>query len=187
MTEEEIKALPEKLFSASRAAMRLAKWDSKPQIRSCSTILLFGAFSNHFSGPELNTTHFAIWLSAALRIAQLKGLHRLGDDPHKMPDDDPAWPSGSNCLKRELGKRLWIRLVLLDWQSSLRTNLSSIHPDDFDTSLPLNLNDEDLDGTTVEVKPRPPQEITDVTYEVARFELCVHCEESSDMLILCFH
>lgn len=183
MTEVEIKELPEKLFTASRAAMRLAKWDSKPQIRSCSTILLFGAFSNHFSGPDLNTTHFAIWLAAALRIAQLKGLHRLGDDPHKMPDEDPAWPAGPNSLKRELAKRLWIRLVLLDWQSSLRTNLSSIHPDDFDTSLPLNLNDEDLDGTKVEIQPRPPQEITDVTYEVARFEMSVFTSVSKMLLI----
>jgi len=173
LTEAEIKELPEKLFAASRSALRLAKWDSRPQIRACSTILLFGAFSNHFSGPDLNTTQLVIWLGAAMRIAQLKGLHRLGSDPNKMPEEDAAWPTGPNCLKREMAKRLWIRLVLLDWQSALRTNLSSIHPDDFDTGLPLNLNDEDLDANKIIVEARPVHEMTDITYEVARFEMSV--------------
>lgn len=53
------------------------------------------------------------WLSAAVQIARRLNLDKL-DSPFGMPDDDPAWPSGSNSFKREIARRIWISLVLLD-------------------------------------------------------------------------
>lgn len=58
------------------------------------------------------------WVSSGIRVAQRMGLHRLGNDPERMPPDDPALPPGSNSVKRETAKRLWWSLVNIDaWLS----------------------------------------------------------------------
>jgi hypothetical protein len=51
----------------------------------------------------------------AVRLAQLLGLHKLGNHHLTMPIDDPAWSRSSCSLRRELAKRLWAFVVILDW------------------------------------------------------------------------
>ena len=56
-------------------------------------------------------------LGAAIRIARLLGLDKLGSG--SMPPPDPAFPPGSNSLKREIACRVWTYLVTLDRRASL--------------------------------------------------------------------
>lgn len=66
--------------------------------------------------PGLDGSSFFVWLSAATRICQLLGFHKLGKDPaNLMPDDDPGLPARSCTLKRELAKRVWYWIVVHDW------------------------------------------------------------------------
>lgn len=51
-------------------------------------------------------------ISAAVRIAQLMKLHKLGNDPNKMPLDDPAWPSQLSSYSARLIEALTDRLFV---------------------------------------------------------------------------
>lgn len=76
----------------------------------------------------LETPSFFIWLGAAMRIAQLLGLHKLGSDPSIMPRDheDPAWPVQACSLKREMAKRIWHFGASLDQLFATRAGMGSI-------------------------------------------------------------
>lgn len=45
---------------------------------------------------------YFVLIASAIRICQLLGLHRLGDDPKVMPKDDAALPRAACVLKREV-------------------------------------------------------------------------------------
>lgn len=74
----------------------------------------------------------APWNAAAIRLAQLMGLHELSKDSTRyesrgqvllcdnaknrwlrMLDDDAAVPKGDNQVKIQVGRRLWMSLVVL--------------------------------------------------------------------------
>jgi hypothetical protein len=86
------------------------------------------------------------WLSPAIRLAQLLGLHRLGNDPSRMPADDPAFPPGvckgsprapstadrlpqRSAIKRETAKRIWSYLLTSDWLTCTHNGYAQIPPD----------------------------------------------------------
>ena len=119
-------------LEVSLTARAAAQWSARPQIRSTSgvsgcadraviqTVLACGPFLlNRGAWPVERAPHLIIWTSAAIRIGQLLGLHALGDDPNRMPADDPAFPPGASSLKRELAKRLWYALEILGASSVL--------------------------------------------------------------------
>ena len=64
-------------------------------------------------------------------------------------------------------------MVLLDWINGLRGNISSLTEDSFDSALPSNVNDSDL-GMHLTVTPRPDIEVTDVSYELVRWQMALN-------------
>ncbi|CEJ92567.1 hypothetical protein VHEMI08212 [[Torrubiella] hemipterigena] len=86
-----------------------------------------------------------------LRIAQAMGLHRDGS------------MFGLKPLEIEVRRRLWYHICLLDMKSSEYHGFEPIvHEAKFDTKLPLNINDSDLNPQMIEPPPERdgPTEMT---------------------------
>lgn len=96
----------------------LLAWSSRPQLRAVQAICLKISYtrpSSQGQKPGLDGCSFFVWLSAATRICQLLGYHRLTKDPDVMPEDDPGLPARPCVLKRELALRTWHWIVTHDW------------------------------------------------------------------------
>ncbi|XXH01017.1 hypothetical protein Hte_007368 [Hypoxylon texense] len=102
-----------------------------------------------------------LWPSsgALVRAAMSVGLHR---DPAKLP----SMPA----LEAEMRRRLWATIMELVLDSSIDAGgPPMLSPDDFDCSLPLNLNDAELDNTSNsgDVAGHDPAEFTDTSIQIA--------------------
>lgn len=127
----ELKALPEVWLEAFESSLQASQWAERPQVRVAIAIMLKVAYTRtppHGVYLGLETPSFFIWLGAAMRIAQLLGLHKLGSDSNTMPRDheDPAWPVQPCALKREMGKRIWHFGASLDQLFATRAGMGSI-------------------------------------------------------------
>ncbi|BGP55261.1 hypothetical protein JCM8202v2_002859 [Rhodotorula sphaerocarpa] len=161
-SQEQLKALPERWFGASMRALKLAEFETVPRIRSIQTIVLFTQYLQLSSASRGQPSQLVVWLAAAIRLAQVLGLHLLGSNPETMPPEDPAFPPGKNSLKREMAKRLWAVLVYQDWLgANARNRCYTISPQHCDTDDPLNVNDADLSPSTTELTAAPSSVLTD--------------------------
>ncbi|KAI1371572.1 hypothetical protein F4677DRAFT_450224 [Hypoxylon crocopeplum] len=101
-----------------------------------------------------------VWASsgALVRAAMSVGLHR---DPKKLPPM-PA-------LEAEMRRRLWATVIELALDASVDAGGPVMFSfDDFDCSLPLNLNDIELDlNRDGEITPSDPAEQTDTSIQIA--------------------
>ena len=110
---------------------------------------------------EVSRAHSAL-MGTCIRLAECMGLHR-----------DPSAYSSSpiECQVRRL---IWHQICFLDIRTCEATGpRPQIRPDDYDTQLPTNIDDIDLDRAEngeggVEVKDRPY--FTDMTITRMRFE-----------------
>jgi hypothetical protein len=114
-----------------------------------------------FAREIVDVSGDSVYISAGdlLRRAVIMGLHR---DPGNLPR--------KSTLSVELRRRLWNTILELAVQSSLASGgppLLSL--DDFDTKLPSNLDDEQLE--TEDAVPRPEDQFTQVSLAIALREL----------------
>ncbi|GAA5906084.1 hypothetical protein JCM6882_003554 [Rhodosporidiobolus microsporus] len=182
---EERKLLPERWFAASMRALRLAEWETVPRVRTIQTIVLFTQYLQLSSASRGQPSQLAMWLSGAIRLAQVLGLHLLGSNPETMPPEDPAWPPGRNSLKREMAKRLWAVLVYQDWLgANSRTRSYSISPLHFDTDDPSNVNDADLSPSTSSIHPAPSSVLTDSSASRVRIAMARQVRLVFDRIVL---
>lgn len=104
-----------------------------------------------------------VWMMTglAIRMAQALGLHRDGSHfEHLTP------------YEVEMRRRVWWALCVLDVRASedQGTDLS-ITSGSFDTKLPLNINDADIDPQTKQTPP-PRQAMTDMAVSLVSLEIC---------------
>ncbi|ORY90732.1 hypothetical protein BCR35DRAFT_349666 [Leucosporidium creatinivorum] len=165
--DAEVKILPESWIAASEQALTAADWAGKPQVRCIQAIFLKLALQRTAPtdiAPSLSSASgFYVWLSAAIRLSQLLGLHRLGADPSTMPPLDPAFPVHACSLRRELAKRIWTQLCSFDLLFCSGASIGQCTPGSYDTDLPLNLDDEDL-GLHLIAEERPPTYLSDLAF-----------------------
>jgi Fungal specific transcription factor domain len=107
---------------------------------------------------EVSRSHSAL-VAAAIKLAECMGLHRDGSHYGLPPVDI------------HVRRILWYQLCFLDIRTCEATGpRPQIRSEDFDTRLPLNVNDADLEG------PDPPtsdsDRWTDMTLSLIRFD-CV--------------
>ncbi|KAH0543582.1 hypothetical protein FGG08_002143 [Glutinoglossum americanum] len=96
----------------------------------------------------------------AIRVAQSLGLHRDGAAFKLSP------------FETEMRRRLWWQICILDIRSAEDDGSDpSIMEYSFDTKLPLNINDNDIEPET-EKTPVARKECTDMTFCLVRFEIC---------------
>lgn len=94
-----------------------------------------------------------------IRLAQGMGLHRDGTQFDLTP------------FETEMRRRLWWTILILDLRSAEEVGSELTIPDtSFDTHMPLNINDADIDPSTVDM---PPSRIgkSDNAISLVRFEI----------------
>ncbi|KAI0550380.1 fungal-specific transcription factor domain-containing protein [Xylaria curta] len=97
------------------------------------------------------------WISMGtlLRTAMQLGLHR-----------DPRHFQQISVFEAEMRRRIWATVLELNAQAALDSGtLPGISPDDFDTSLPANLNDEDIGDDSTSLKERSEIVQTDTSLQ----------------------
>jgi hypothetical protein len=103
-----------------------------------------------------------VWMMTGLliRMAQALGLHRDGSRfPHLTP------------FEVEQRRRLWWMICVIDVRASEDQGTEfTISRDSFDTKMPLNINDEDLNPDTKEIPPAR-ESLTDMSFALAMLEL----------------
>lgn len=104
-----------------------------------------------------------LFLGSLVRIALCMGLHR---DPKNF--GTTITPS-----EGEIRKRLWTIISCMDILESIKIGLPCmIRPEECDTSLPLNLHDDEVgDHVTVLPPERNREELTGVSYMIAKASL----------------
>jgi hypothetical protein len=132
-------------------------------------------------------------LVTAISGAQKLNLHRLGDaildpsasSPATLSDGSPgAVPSH---IRTEVGVRIWWALVLRDWSRGQALGYYTIRPSQFNTRMPLHVNDDDLTlpvwrvDVNGRIPERPRSEFTFLSYTVHALELAVIVRESIDL------
>ncbi|GFG12000.1 quinidine resistance protein 3 [Aspergillus udagawae] len=97
----------------------------------------------------------------AIRMATIQGLHR----------DPLALPRGTiDTVQVELRRRLWAQICHLDFRAAEGHGFApSIHESDFDTRLPLNVDDVDLvEGVVPSTRLSDAPKFTDMTIYLLR-------------------
>lgn len=104
-----------------------------------------------------------VWMMTGLviRMAQALGLQRDGSQfDHLTP------------YEVEIRRRVWWAVVLLDLRSSEDQGMElTITSGSFDTKLPLNVNDADIEPQMKQT-PSERQYVTDMTLAVVSYEMC---------------
>ncbi|KAG8672662.1 hypothetical protein FPOAC1_005938 [Fusarium poae] len=136
----------------------LAKADflNDPDIVHVQTLAIFLSLARRYDSPVY------VWMMTGLmiRMAHAVGLHRDGSRfAHLSPYDV------------EQRRRIWWMVIVIDIRASEDQGTEfTITRDSFDTRMPLNINDSDLDPDTKHV-PVERQGVTDMSLAIAMCEL----------------
>ncbi|KAH8721544.1 fungal-specific transcription factor domain-containing protein [Phaeosphaeriaceae sp. PMI808] len=127
----------------------------------CNEVIIFQAFMIFLILLRRNDDARKIWTltGVAVRIAQTLGIHRDGTH-FKLPP-----------FQVEMRRRLWWQVCILDARSSEDHGCDpTIVEAQFDTKMPLNVNDTDLDPDMVEF-PKERKGFTEMSFCLLRFEV----------------
>jgi len=138
-----------------QAALSRAEFLSKPTLHSLQALVLFLICARHHADRTY------IWSMTGLttRLAVKLGLHQ---DPtsHEMAP-----------LVTEMQRRLWWQIVILDVLTAEENDMDpAIHEHTFDTKMPSNFNDQDLDGSMT-TPPSPSGGRTEMIFALQRIAI----------------
>ncbi|KAJ6010024.1 hypothetical protein N7522_005040 [Penicillium canescens] len=122
-------------------------------------------------------------LVTAIAGARKLGLHRLGN---ATLDATPSLHYGSVTaeppqIRTEIAIRIWWTLVMRDWSRGQALGYYTIRPSQFNTRMPLHLNDDDLLRAHGKIPERPRSEFTMLSYTVHALELSIIVRELIDL------
>ncbi|KAI5479563.1 cell cycle control protein, Cwf22 [Pseudohyphozyma bogoriensis] len=171
------------LVLLNRYYEELGDWQAVPQFRSISTVVLIMQYAHmaRMGGGQMSL-YFGL-MAGGCRIAQLMGLHKLGEDLKTMPPDDPAFPPGCNSVKRQTAIRGFNSLLFLDWLTIPRLGCYLFHDSQITTGHLANVNDADLSPTDWYLSPYPPNIVTDCSFENAKRLGAVQTRKVFDKLL----
>ncbi|KAM0541392.1 hypothetical protein ACHAPJ_013265 [Fusarium lateritium] len=137
-------------------ALARADFLNDPDIILVQTLVIFLALARRYDSPVY------VWMMTGLliRMAHAIGLHRDGARfEHLSP------------FEVEQRRRLWWMVITIDIRASEDQGTEfTITKDSFDTKMPLNVNDTDIEPDTKET-PAERQGVTDMCFALAMFEL----------------
>ncbi|KAJ6157807.1 hypothetical protein N7470_005399 [Penicillium chermesinum] len=151
---------PLKCHTAIEWVLHSEKWVhnaqiKRPQISTLRLQILLIMARNAFGMKRSQA-----WLatSTLVKSAMMAGYHR-----------DPSKNSRISVFNKEMRRRIWVTILELDLQVAIDRGMPpSIQSSDHDSLRPLNIDDEELDETTVESpRDRPVHEITDSSFATA--------------------
>ncbi|KAI1210427.1 fungal-specific transcription factor domain-containing protein [Annulohypoxylon truncatum] len=139
-----------------RAALEKALTDA--QLLQTHDLRVIQAFAIYLTClPRKEARSIALLISLAVRISRTMGLHRDGSI-FKLP-----------TFETEMRRRLWWYLCLLDWRAAEDAGLEiTIMLSTFDTKMPLNINDDDMDITSSDIHGR--HDYTEMAFSLIRYE-----------------
>ncbi|PKX89458.1 putative C6 transcription factor [Aspergillus novofumigatus IBT 16806] len=130
-------------------------------------------------------------LVTAISGARKLGLHRLGDvklDASAPLQNGTSSPAEQQNIRTEIGIRIWWALVQRDWSRGQALGYYTVRPSQFNTRMPLHINDDDLClsmkwvTANGEITERPRSEFTMLSYAVHAHELATIVRESIDLM-----
>ncbi|GAA5979261.1 hypothetical protein JCM11641_001975 [Rhodosporidiobolus odoratus] len=179
-TPSELVAYVPAFFEAARAALDCGDAFGSAKLRAVQAIVLLAPLSLNSGNPVLVDVLIP-YLAAGIRLCQQLQLDTLGNDPKKMPSDDPALPTGSSTLKREMAIRLFQALSHID-QVTFRCRPVMPLPL-VDCSMPGNFSDNDLLPDAI-TSPQPTNVRTISAYETLRFRVGIIQRRYHDQIVL---
>ncbi|KAI0137823.1 fungal-specific transcription factor domain-containing protein [Hypoxylon sp. NC0597] len=130
---------------------------AKADFLNAPDIVLVQAFAIFLFLAKRHDSPRFVWMMTglAIRMAQALGLHRDGSRfPHLTP------------FEVEMRRRVWYSICMIDVRSSEDQGSDlTITRGSFDTRIPLNINDSDIDPETKET-PKEREGITDMTISI---------------------
>ncbi|KAF2638808.1 hypothetical protein P280DRAFT_470847 [Massarina eburnea CBS 473.64] len=134
---------------------------SRANFLYCDEMIILQAFVVFMILLRRNDDARKIWTltGLAVRIAQTLGIHRDGSHFHLKP------------FEIEMRRRLWWQVCILDARASEDHGCDpTIIEAQFDTRMPLNINDVDINPDMTQF-PKERQGFTDMTFCLIRFEV----------------
>jgi hypothetical protein len=125
-----------------------------------SDVMVLQAFTLFLLAERLVCDGASMWIMSgmAVRMGRRMGLHKEGEGSHL-----------TTPFEKEMGRRLWWQIVLLDRTASEMSNIGVVHTE-WEVRFPANLNDEDLDPDMQQL-PQSREGATDMMFVLMRYEL----------------
>lgn len=136
-----------RFFEMMKSVLNSTDFMGQHSVHSVQAICISGLVANVLGESDALT----VMVNAGVRIAQCLGLHRIPESNSSEPWDI--------YVSREVGRRVWWKLVELDQHSMPYTGSCCINMKQFTTRRPLNCNDHDL-------LPRPESTLTASSYSL---------------------
>ncbi|WVF69384.1 hypothetical protein IAT40_004160 [Kwoniella sp. CBS 6097] len=133
LQKEDRYVLPTALISSATAALNHADYLARPSIFTCQAIAILCVCGHNVCESDLLSSLLAI----GIKTAQTLSLHSLGRTEN------------IGVIEREVGTRVWWALTMEDWFAIPFRGVWSVHPDHFDTNLPSNCSDADMQAGTI--------------------------------------
>lgn len=124
-------------------------------------------------------SYLKMLLDLAIRSAQAMNFHMLGEGMAPLEEEGDVRGNGNweerrrrhleAVIRREESCRIWWFLASRDWTFGQRDSTYRIHPSQFNTSHPLNLEDEDLSMGINSAEKE--EKWTEMTYPIAQIKL----------------
>ncbi|KAF4773729.1 serine carboxypeptidase [Colletotrichum scovillei] len=128
---------PQDLFNFMVDTLYKAHFLQNVSIYSIQAIVISTEVAHNLGLSQLNATLF----SAAIRIAECLGIHKITKCSLELQTPDEIW---DDILQREVGRRVWLQMVIQDHFAIPFTDSYGINPSHYSTSFPRNANDTDL-------------------------------------------
>ncbi|KAK2752072.1 alpha-ketoglutarate dependent xanthine dioxygenase [Colletotrichum kahawae] len=129
---------PQDLFSFMVDTLYQAHFLQNVSRYSVQAIVISTEVAHNLGLSQLNATLF----SAAIRMAECLGIHKITDGSSlDLQTPDQMW---EDTLQREVGRRVWLQMVIQDHFAIPFTDSYGINPAQYSTSLPRNADDADL-------------------------------------------
>ncbi|KAK1849648.1 alpha-ketoglutarate dependent xanthine dioxygenase [Colletotrichum chrysophilum] len=129
---------PLDLFNFMVDTLYQAHFLQNVSLYSVQAIVISTEVAHNLGLSQLNATLF----SAAIRMAECLGIHKITDGSNlDLQTPEEIW---EDTLQREVGRRVWLQMVIQDHFAIPFTDSYGINPAQYSTSLPRNADDADL-------------------------------------------
>ncbi|KAJ0272023.1 hypothetical protein CBS470a_012877 [Colletotrichum nupharicola] len=129
---------PLELFNFMVDTLYQAHFLQNVSLYSVQAIVISTEVAHNLGLSQLNATLF----SAAIRMAECLGIYKITDGSSlDLQTPEEIW---DDTLQREVGRRVWLQMVIQDHFAIPFTDSYGINPSQYSTSLPRNANDVDL-------------------------------------------
>jgi hypothetical protein len=126
---------PLALFQAMIDLLYASNFLGDITLYSIQAIVISTEVAHNLGMSQLNATLF----NAAIRMAECLGLHKIEDNDES--DFDEYLETAQDALEKEIGRRIWLQMIIQDHFAIPFTDSYGIHPSRYSTSVPRNAND----------------------------------------------